>query len=576
MEEEIVQKKVKKEKRKRSDKATNIIFDGLAVICIIIIAIAITPKALQNDTFYNIKCGEYILKNGIFHLNKDPFSWHNLPYTWPHWLYDLLTYVVYHIAGSHWGLGFYIVTTALTAVLGMALYKTSLKLTKNNKVVSLIATLFAIYLMKPYIAARAQLVTFILFVLEIYFIEKLLETDKKRYGFALLLIALLIVELHCAVFPMFFVFSAPYVAEFVFLWLQDLDLDERVFRGILRILKRFSLSDTKKARYTELIEKSKKNVEARKIKREKRRKNPYKVVIARNKAQTTLIIFLLIAGFLGFLNPAGTGAYTYTLRIYQGNTTNSINEHLPLTLIDNKGYSIMLAITLTILVLVDIKVRLSDLLMFAGTLYLSLKSRRQVSLELIMGMPILAKFIASFFEKYDDKLCKILKDLATTIVGMILVVTCVTLIGNDLYQEKKDEQYVEPTSYPVEATKFLYQYMEENNIALEDLHLYNEYNYGSYLLLQGIPVFIDSRCDLYTPEFNGNQDIFTDALAVPSLNSNYQEIFDRYDVRHVILYSNDDVNHNLHQDAGYQELYNDGSFTIYKRVENENGIEEDF
>ena len=74
--------------------------------------------------------------------------------------------------------------------------------------------------MKPYIAARAQLVTFILFVLEIYYIEKLLETNKKRYGFALLLIALLIVELHCAVFPMFFVFAAPYVAEFIFLFLQ--------------------------------------------------------------------------------------------------------------------------------------------------------------------------------------------------------------------------------------------------------------------------------------------------------------------------------------------------------------------
>ena len=153
--------------------------------------------------------------------------------------------------------------------------------------------------------------------------------------------------------------------------------------------------------------------------------------------------------------------------------------------------------------------------MFAGTLYLSLKARRQVSLEIIMGMPLLAKFIASFFEKYDDKLCPKLQELFTSILWMIAIIGSVTLIGNDLYQDKKDEKYLDDFSYPVEATKFLYQYMEENEIDIKDLHLYNEYNYGSYLLLQGIPVFFVSRCDLYTPEFNHREDIFSDAFNVP-------------------------------------------------------------
>lgn len=36
------------------------------------------------------------------------------------------------------------------------------------------------------------------------------------------------------------------------------------------------------------------------------------------------------------------------------------------------------------------------------------------------------------------------------------------------------------------------------------MKLFNEYNYGSYLLYKGVPVFIDSRADLYAPEFNGN------------------------------------------------------------------------
>ena len=40
---------------------------------------------------------------------------------------------------------------------------------------------------------------------------------------------------------------------------------------------------------------------------------------------------------------------------------------------------------------------------------------------------------------------------------------------------------------------------------MSSMRLFNEYNYGSYLLYEGIPVFIDSRADLYAPEFNGTR-----------------------------------------------------------------------
>lgn len=544
----------------------NILFDILTIACIIIIAIAICPKTFQNDTYYTIKCGEYIFENGIFGIGQDPFSWHDLSYTWPHWLYDLCMYIFYAMCGRFWQTGIYILTIVLTAILGISLYKTSLKISKNNKVVSGIATLFAMYLMKPYIAARAQLVTFILFVWEIFFIEKLLETNKKRYGVILLIIAFFITQLHCAVFPMFFVFALPYVAEFAFIVLSELDIDEMIFRGVLKVLKRFAPTPEKKEKYNKFIEKSKKNVEARKIKREKRRKNPYKVIIPKNPAMVTLIIFLIIAVFIGFLNPMGTGAFTYTYKIYQGNTTSSINEHLPLILAESKGFAIMLMVMFCILILVDIKVRLKDLLMIAGVLILAFNARRQVSLVVIMGMPILAKFISSFLEKYDNSLEQKLKKILTSLLGTIIVMIVITLIAGDLYKTKKDEEFVSTSSYPVEASTWLLKYMKENNISKEDLKLYNEYNYGSYLLFRGIPVFIDSRCDLYTPEFGSKEDIFTEGLAVPNLNSNYEEIFEKYGVKHVILYNGDGVITNLNSDTNYEKIYNDNNFSIYRRL----------
>ena len=74
----------------------------------------------------------------------------------------------------------YISTIILTCILGVLIYITTLKGCKNN-LVAFFLTLLTIYLLKDFIAARAQLVTFSLFVLTILFIESFLESKKKRY-----------------------------------------------------------------------------------------------------------------------------------------------------------------------------------------------------------------------------------------------------------------------------------------------------------------------------------------------------------------------------------------------------------
>lgn len=67
-------------------KNKKIIFNIMAVLLIAIFSISITPKSLQNDTFYTIKIGEHIIQNKGIDF-KDPFSGHeNLKYTYPHWL----------------------------------------------------------------------------------------------------------------------------------------------------------------------------------------------------------------------------------------------------------------------------------------------------------------------------------------------------------------------------------------------------------------------------------------------------------------------------------------------------------
>ena len=192
----------------KEEKVLNIKFIIMAIICICLFTIAIIPKGLQNDTFYTIKLGELILENGID--MQEHFAWHEgLPYTYPHWLYDVIIYLIYSVSGFN---GMYISTIIFTAILGIVLYLTNVKLTKNT-VIPFFITILVLYIGKDYFTARAQLITFILFVLTMYCIERFLETKKKRYAIGLLIIPTVIANIHAAVFPFYFVLYLPYIGE---------------------------------------------------------------------------------------------------------------------------------------------------------------------------------------------------------------------------------------------------------------------------------------------------------------------------------------------------------------------------
>jgi len=555
-------------------KKEGIIFHIIAIICIAIFCISLAPKCLQNDTYYTITIGEYIYNNGISDLTQDVYSWHELPYTYPHWLYDLGIFIVYNSFGHT---GIYVSTMILSAILGISAYILCNKKSKN-KVVSLIITFASMYLIKDFIAARAQLVTFILFVWAVLAIEKFLETKKKRYVLLLFLIPLLITNLHCAVFPFYFILFLPYIGEYFLLVLEDWDLDLRLFKNIFKINKKITKKEEKKTACDRKIDRVEKEISERKRKRIIIREKPYKIRVEKNHVVLLLISIMAIAALTGFLNPAGDGAYTYLYKTLQGNTTASINEHLPLTLIENTEFAITLVVFLLILIFTDSKIKLSDLFMFAGITFLSFNSRRQVSMFVLFCMPILANLISEMIRKYDSETFKKIEKFVTGWFGAIVVI-CLCIIGSThIIKPVLREDFVDSASYPVEASDWILA-----NLDVENIKLYNEYNYGAYLLYRGIPVFIDSRCDLYSPEFNGTyneetecydgRDIFSDALNIAGLGVNYKSKFEEYGVTHIILYENSKLAMILEDDMDYKRLYYEGNFKIFERLnvaENEN------
>ena len=562
MEKQLIKNEKEKNKKTRIKPSTK--FTIMAVVLIAIFCLALTPVTLQNDTYYTIKIGEHIATDGID--MQDPFSWHeNLPYTYPHWLYDLLTYLIYDAFGMT---GIYVTTCILSVILGLSVYIVNRKLCKNQ-LFSFLLTIGVMYLIRGYITARAQLVTFILFVWTIYFIEKFLETKKKRYAVGLIIIPILIANLHVAVFPFYFVLYLPYIAEYVIASISE----NIIYRKLeVRKLKLKIKLLSKKPENIEKVEKLKEElkillekIDKVKVKRTKELQNPYKLKLTKRTASKWLILIFIICLFTGLLTPLGNTPYTYLFKTMAGNTTQNINEHLPMTLANETEIICTLILFLALMIFTKIKVRLCDLFMLCGLCYLMIATRRQVTMFALICSMILNRMLVELSKIYTKESIEVATKKLTKIAGIVVI--SLVMVGFSYYmaKDKFDDNYIDETTYPVQACDYIIE-----NIDLGKARFYNEYNYGSYMLFRGIPVFIDSRADLYAPEFSGKKDdIFMDFINTSNIGEFYEDTFEKYNITHVITYKNSKMNMIITKtnDPNYKELYSDKYFIIYERLQ---------
>lgn len=192
----------------------------------------------------------------------------------------------------------------------------------------------------------------------------------------------------------------------------------------------------------------------------------------------------------------------------------------------------------------------------------------------LFGGFVFARIAADFFEIYDKDSSEEFIEYLTSISGQFLTIAIILLVSFANYKNKINQVYVNESSYPVEASTWI-----KENLDYKNIRLYNDYNYGSYLLFEDIPVFIDSRCDLYTPEFNGKynkekhkyegKDIFSDFMSISTIGTYYETKFEEYGITHVITKPNSKIRMLISKDKKYEELYSDKNFVIYSRGDQE-------
>ena len=479
-----------------------------SMLLIVIILMTVT-KEMQNDTFFTIATGEHRLPEG--YDNLDHLTWHeDLGFYKLRWAFDVAIAFIYNTFGFAGIYAFVVIIASLTV---LSLFNILLK-QKNNIVLSFIATVISMLLMTSNwsFTARGQIISYLLLLLEIYFIEKMISTKQKRYYIIFLVISALIVNFHASVWYMTIILVLPYLAEAI----------------MHKIMKNKNL------------EKSKIILEPISIK--------------------MLIIAILCLVLGSFISPIGTYTYTYMFKVIGGISSTFISELQQTDIISSIGMILGLIVIDILMLATKSKMKLSDILLFFGLYFMAILARRNQAFLYLIGTIPVVRLITNFFETYDTE--NILEKVnnffsKNWVLGCTTIVIVIGLSSNMVTRIR--EKYVNEKKYPVEAVKFI-----KENLDYKNLKIYNSFNYGSYLELSGIPAFVDSRSEIFTEEFN-NVTILKDWLETSRGNVNYNDTFAKYEIDYAIVEDKEIINTYISADENYEKVFDDETFSIYMK-----------
>lgn len=414
-----------------------------------------------------------------------------------------------YILYSTWGFnGIYIVTLLVSSLIAITLFNILIK-QNNSLVISFIISLVAMYLSRGVFAARNQIFSFLIFELEIYCLNELMVNGKKRYFWILLLLAFLLLMVHDTVYPLFFVMIMPYMAEII-------------------LSKIFKLENSTKLEYSNLTN------------------GKY------------LIILTILALIIGLFTPIFGSAYTNLINCMNGISTEFIQELQPVNLLTEYALLFFTFSTVAILSFTKTKVKLKDVLFTFGFIIFALIAVRNLFFMYLIGIIYFSNIAIEFINTYSKN--DFFKKLDNSRM-LIVVISCfVSIISIKNFSVQILKEYVSSNSYPKAATEWILE-----NVDYKNMRIWNSFNWGSYLELNGIKVFLDSRSGMYTEQENKGCRVLEDWSSVSLGRKRYEKVFEEYNITHVLVENNEIINNYICDDKNYEAIYQDNAFTLYEK-----------
>ncbi|MBR2290440.1 MAG: hypothetical protein IJ867_07700 [Clostridia bacterium] len=525
----------------------------IAIVLIVIFTFSVVPKTFQNDTFYVIELGRRISENGIDW--QDHYSIHpNLEYKYPHWVFDIINYFIYNAFGFG---GIYVGTCVLASIF-MLLVFWNMRRKEINFNLAFFSTLIVAYLMKGTFYARGQIVSYSIFLLEYMILENFVERPTFFKSLALFALSVIMANIHGTAWMMMLVLVLPFIGEQVVYWYSLKGINERQLRKLKKKLKKAKEENASQEEIAK-IEAKLADFEEFKMKyAEAESQKEHKILIKEKKNIKYIWVACLVLILGALLTPFGLTPIIYVLKTSVGNSMSYINEHLPIIPANSMEFLTYSIVMVALLGFTKSKLKLYDAFLILGLYLMTLSGRRYEFLLIGLTAGIVTKMIDDFMKENiqteNEKVSK-------TFFIIICIVGAVASIY--FFVDKRKDSYISEKTYPVQATRFI-----KENLDYQNIRMYNGYNYGSYLLMEGIPVFIDSRCDLYTPEFNKGVTVFDDYMKGQAGKITIAGLMDQYELEYALVAAGSYEDNYMEEDLRFTQIYQDENFAIYEYMGN--------
>ncbi len=261
------------------------------------------------------------------------------------------------------------------------------------------------------------------------------------------------------------------------------------------------------------------------------------------------------------LNPYGHRLYTFTLGVllspvFQGAVTDWLSpdfhesQVLPLAL--------LILLTIAVLVFSPKRPRPSELLLFLATLYATLKAQRNLTIFVLVAVPLLADYLQSWlastsFGKPLGKAPSSTSSRGAILLSMLLLLPLAVFVlklKSTIYAAPTQEM----TSLPVKAV----EYLKEKQITGNTFTYPNIW--GGYVLwaLPSNPVYIDGR-DVYAEDF------VKEYLEVITGLRDWRGPFNHYGVQVVIVTTKSVLARELKDSSDWHEVFRDNLAVVFRR-----------
>lgn len=468
---------------------------------------------IDSDVLWHIKTGDFILSQGYV-PKVDVFSWHEGLNWIPHeWLYDVFLSIIYRTLG----LKGIMLLSAIILVCRMGFVTIYNVIVKKENILgySIFTACMLILIGYTWAVGRPLELTMIIIL------TNLIVFVKKRkswvYYVTLGISSVIMANIHGgAIWIIFAPVAISMIVDFVYLW---------------------------KARKTE---------DAKDYKEE---------AIAK-------LIAIAIGLITSLINPRGIEVYNYFIKMIftsANRATNTIAEWQPINFIS--AFAALMYILIFVSFAFNKKIYELDKKEITKILIISfwgigmLRYCRLTPIfiftVLLWGYEYVRSFIEYIINSFNLKGIFTIAKIISIICGIIFIIlTQIMALKWINYYFAHEESELMKDGFPYLSIK----YLKEHNVKTK---IYND-DWGSWMLWNDIPTFMDGRCDPFVKEFSPGNDQFVEAANIDSLDD-YLEIFQKYDIEYVFLKYDKDTKILLESTGNWEAVVIEPRAMLFKR-----------